>query len=46
MFMGTTKVVITHSDFQPKRRGRGYSISGRELDANQWGLSLSGKCYI
>lgn len=22
MFMGTTKVVITHSDFQPKRRGR------------------------
>jgi len=22
MFMGTTKIVITHSDFQPKRRGR------------------------
>lgn len=48
MFMGATDGVITHFDFKPKKkRGRHYSISGRLTSmANQWGLSLYGKCYI
>lgn len=48
MFIGTVKIVITQSDLQPKRRGRTlYSTSGcLTLMANQWGLSLYGKCYI
>lgn len=49
MFMGTTKVVITHFDFEPKRGEEEiwfYFWASDLLMANQWGLSLYGKCYI